>query len=166
MQLVTDRLILRHWRESDFNTYARFFEDAVQTRFIGGACTPNEAWRRMAAVAGHWTLMGFGLWAVESRSDKELVGCVGVQYPKGWPEHELGYWIGAEHQGKGYATEACVCAREHAYTELGFKTLVSFIDPDNIASIRVAEKLGAQREQEIELLDFGAHCVYRHPGRA
>ncbi len=162
VHLTTDNLTLRHWRDSDLADYARFFADEAQVRFIGGTCPDYEAWRRLAVVTGHWTLKGFGLWAVDETETGKFVGCVGVQHPHGWPETELGYWIAADMQRKGYATEAACCARDHAYEALGLDTLVSFIHPDNAPSIRVAERLGAKLERHIELLSFGRHCVYRH----
>ncbi|MEN8145669.1 MAG: GNAT family N-acetyltransferase, partial [Gemmatimonadota bacterium] len=76
---------------------------------------------------------------------------------------ELGYWLMPEVQGRGYATEAGIVARDHAWDAAGAKTLVSYIDPENEASKRVAERLGAVFETTIELLDYGPHCVYRYP---
>lgn len=166
MRLTTDRLTLRLWRDEDFADYATFFSDDHQARFVGGACPDYEAWRRLAVVAGHWALKGFGLWAVEERDTGSFVGCVGIQRPMGWPETELGYWIAADMQHRGYATEAAVAAREHAYATLPIDTLVSYIHPDNAASIGVAQRLGATLEHYIELLSFGRHGVWRHPGPA
>ena len=164
MELTTERLRLRLWRDDDLDDYVRFFSDERQARFVGGACPDYEAWRRLAVVAGHWALKGFGLWAVEERDGGAFVGCVGVQRPQGWPETELGYWLAAPKQHLGYATEAARAARAHAYETLPIDTLVSFIHPDNTPSIRVAERLGAHLERHVELLSFGRHCVYRHPG--
>lgn len=166
MELTTERLRLREWRDEDLPAYAAFFADERQARFVGGACPDYEAWRRLAVVAGHWALKGFGLWAVEERGSGHFVGCVGVQKPLGWPETELGYWIASDMQHRGYATEAGLAARNHAYDTLHIDTLVSFIHPDNTASIAVAERLGASLERYIELLAFGQHGVWRHPGPA
>ena len=83
----------------------------------------------------------------------------------GWPELELGYWLVPEVYGKGYPTEAGLKARDFAFDQLGAKTLVSYIDPTNEPSKKVAERLGAQYEKTIELLDLGRHCVYRYATR-
>ena len=66
-------------------------------------------------------------------------------------------------QGNGYATEAALEARREGLDLAGVDTLVSYIHPDNEPSKRVAEKLGAHCESIIDLLDYGPHCVYRHP---
>jgi len=77
---------------------------------------------------------------------------------------EVGYWLLKEAHGKGYAIEAVTRARDYAYQELGATTLVSYIDPRNEPSKRVAERMGAINERTIELIDCGPHCVYRHLG--
>lgn len=163
VELETERLLLRQWTQTDFDVYAAYYENEETARFVGGQMTRDRAWRHMAAIVGHWVLKGFGLWAVEEKSSGKLVGCIGLWEPEGWPELEVGYWLVKEAHGKGYATEAAIKARDHAYEVLGAKTLVSYIDPDNEPSKRVAEKMGATLEEVVELLDLGPHCIYRHP---
>ena len=165
MELETDRLLLRQWRPDDFDQYAEYYADEELARYVGGVCDRPQAWRRWAAEIGHWTLRGYGFWAVEEKQTGNLAGCVGLWFPDGWPELELGYWLMPIAQGKGYATEASLASREYAYEVVGAKTLVSYIHPDNQASKRVAERLGARLEKTIELMNFGPHCVYRHPAR-
>lgn len=163
MELETERLRLRMWRQSDLDAYAGYYAREETARYVGGVMSWDKAWRHMAALAGHWALKGFGVWAVEEQSSSSFVGAVGLWEPEGWPELEVGYWLMKEAHGKGYATEAAAGARQHAYMKLGATTLVSYIDPANTPSRRVAERLGAQEEAVIELLDLGPHCVYRHP---
>ena len=159
----TDRLLLRQWQESDFEQYAAYYGDDELARYVGGVSSRADAWRRMASLIGHWTLRGYGHWAVEEKETGRFVGGVGLWFPEGWPELELGYWLTRDMQGKGYATEAAIKSRTCAYEVVGAKTLVSYIHPDNEPSKRVAERLGAQFEKIIELLDHGLHCVYRYP---
>ena len=102
-------------------------------------------------------------WAVEEKISGDFIGAIGLWEPEGWPELEVGYWLVESVHGKGYATEAAIKARDHAYNHLGAKTLVSYIDPDNEPSKAVAIRMGAKLESSIELLDLGPHCVYRHP---
>jgi RimJ/RimL family protein N-acetyltransferase len=163
VELETERLHLRQWRAEDFEPFAKHYADEEMARFVGGHSAREPAWRRMAMMIGHWALRGYGYWAVEEKATGRFVGCVGLWRSEGWPELELGYWLMREMQGKGYATEAALKAREYAYDALGADTLVSYIHPDNEASKRVAERLGARYEEIIELLDHGPHCVYRHP---
>lgn len=162
VELETPRLRLRHWREADFDTYADYYQDEANARFVGGVCSREDAWRRMAAVVGHWVLRGHGYWAVEDKETGNIVGSVGLWRPEGWQELELGYWLTANGQGKGYATEAGKACKDYAKDVLKSESLVSYIDPDNHASKLVAERLGARYEKTIELVTFGPHCVYRY----
>ena len=166
IELETDRLILRQWHEKDFEAYAAFFADEEMARYVGGKSDREQAWRRLATVIGHWTLRGYGYWAVEEKETWKFVGGVGLWFSDGWPELELGYYITRDMQGKGYATEAALKARDYAFEVVKADTLVSYIHPENEPSKRVAEKLGAKYEKTIELLNFGPHCVYRYPRSA
>ena len=159
----TERLLLRQWRAEDFDDYAAYYADDKTAKYVGGVSDRNQAWRRMAAVVGHWILRGYGYWAVEEKQSGTFVGCVGLWFPEGWPELELGYWLMPNMHGKGYATEAGVQSRDYAWRIVGAKSLVSYIHPENEPSKRVAERLGARFEKTIELLTHGPHCVYRYP---
>ena len=161
-QLESERLILRPWCEADFEPFAAYYAEEETARFVGGLCTRPQAWRRFAAMLGHWQLRGYGEWAVEIKASGAFAGAVGLLFPEGWPELELGYWLTLEQQGHGYATEAARTARQYAREVLGKQTLVSYIDPLNLPSIRVAERLGAVYEDTIALCGFGDHRVYRY----
>ena len=161
-ELETERLVMRQWRADDFEMFATLFADEQAARYIGGTCPRDEAWRRMAAVVGHWALRGFGMWVLEEKTSGQAVGSSGLWYPEGWPELEVGWWLLPASQGQGYATEAARRARLYAYQTLGVSTLVSYIHPDNTPSKRVAERLGAGFEKNIPLRGIQA-CVYRHP---
>ena len=160
--IETDRLLLRQWRETDFAQYAKYYSDKTNARYVGGQKNTDEAWRSLALQIGHWHLKGFGYWAVDEKASGDFVGCVGLWQSPGWPELELGYWLLNEYQGKGYAFEAALKCQEHAKEVLGAKTLVSYIDPGNLASIKLAEKLGGRQESTIALVDHGDHFVFRY----
>lgn len=160
--LMTKRLILRPLGERDLDALAAFFGDEATARFVGGVCARDEAWRRMASMLGHWTLRGYGPWALEERRTEVFVGYSGLWNPEGWPEPELLWSLAAPAQGKGYATEAAEAARRYAYETLGWRTLVSLIVPENAPSRRVAGRLGARVEGQIELRGYRMD-VHRHP---
>jgi RimJ/RimL family protein N-acetyltransferase len=159
--LETDRLVLRGWRESDFEPLARFYADADMTRHTGGPKSRIESWQALCAMAGQWSLRGFGVFAVEEKRTDALAGYAGLWYPQDIPEPELCWSLFAGHQGRGYATEAAQTARDWANGALGLPALMSFIHPDNLASRRVAERLGAAEEGEAQLRG-APRLVYRH----
>jgi RimJ/RimL family protein N-acetyltransferase len=161
MNIETERLVLRMFRDSDTDAYAEMLGDAEVTRFLGGkTMSRQEAWRNMAMVLGHWHLRGYGFWAVEERASGELVGRVGCWRPEGWPGLEVGWTLRRAYWGRGYATEAARASLEHAFTALEQTHVVSLIDPKNTNSIRVAERLGERPEGEwkvfgIKLIVYG-----------
>jgi RimJ/RimL family protein N-acetyltransferase len=151
--LETERLRLRWLREDDFDEYAKMCRDPEVMRFLGGVLlTDIEVWRQMATIMGHWYFRGYGIWAVEEKSTGKLVGRVGCLYPIGWPAFEVGWTLARDSWGRGYATEAAQRVLAYAFTELDRDHLISLIAPENVASIRVAERLGEKVEGQTELL--------------
>jgi RimJ/RimL family protein N-acetyltransferase len=161
-EIETERLRLRQLRESDHEPLSLNHADPEMTRFLGGPASPQESWRWLLSMLGHWHLRGYGYFALEAKETGELCGCAGLIRHYDWPEMELGWRLFPTTQGRGYATEAARRIRAQAYDQLGATTLVSYIDPENLPSIRVAERLGARRDGEIELRGAPA-AVYRHP---
>ena len=113
--------------------------------------------------SNQWELLGFGAWAIELRETGAYVGQVGLNLPADFPQRELGWLVWQEYEGKGYAIEAALRAREFAYQTLGWNTLVSYIDPDNARSIRLAERMGAAPDPHAPTPNSEPCLVYRHP---
>ncbi|HEY0406840.1 MAG TPA: GNAT family N-acetyltransferase [Pyrinomonadaceae bacterium] len=167
--LETERLLLRMWRESDFEEYARICADPEVMRYLGGKPYSRlEAWRHMAYLVGHWHLRGYGHWAVEEKASGRLIGRLGLQYPTGWPGFEIGWTLARESWGKGYATEGARKALAYAFTEMDREHVISLIHPDNAGSIKVAERLGEKVEGKTELMgmDVLIYGISRETWRA
>ncbi len=83
--LETPRLLLRQFRESDWDAYAQMSADAEVMRYIGTGVTltRDESWRSIANFLGHWQLRGYGMYAIESKESGEFVGRVGIHDPPG-----------------------------------------------------------------------------------
>ena len=153
VKLETDRLLLRWFREEDFPEFLAMSTDPEVMKFLGGKPqTEIEAWKSMAAFMGHWYFRGYGVWAVEEKSSGKLIGRIGLMNPAGWPGFELGWTLARDAWGKGYATEGARRALAYAFTEIGRDHLISCIDPGNLNSIKVAERLGETVEGETELM--------------
>ncbi len=163
-ELETERLVLRMFRESDTDAYAEMLADPEVMRFLDGKpLSRQEAWRNMAMLIGHWHLRGYGFWAVEEKSGGELVGRVGCWRPEGWPGFEVGWALRRRFWGRGYATEAARASVEYAFESLGQTRVLSLIAPDNVNSIRVAERLGERPRGEWEV--FGMKVIIYGVGR-
>jgi RimJ/RimL family protein N-acetyltransferase/uncharacterized damage-inducible protein DinB len=154
ISLQTDRLLLREPVLEDFESYAAMWADPSVMRYLsqtGKPMTRHEAWRAFTGHVGHWSLRGFGMFAVMARAGGEFVGLVGPWLPEGWPDLEIGWTLRPAWWGRGYATEAANACLQYAFNELQRTHVVSLITPDNAASIRVAERLGEALEGEVTL---------------
>jgi RimJ/RimL family protein N-acetyltransferase len=165
-RLETSRLLLREWRESDFEPHAAMCADPEVMRHLGGTIDPAESWRRMAQHAGHWALRGYGKWAVERRDTGEWIGRVGLWNPPDWPGVEVGWTLVRGAWGQGYATEAATASIRWAWAKLDGERLVSLIEPGNAASFLVAERLGMQRlpAESTEGTELAVYALERPTG--
>lgn len=154
--LHTDRLVLRAFREDDLDVWAGYMADPETMHFIGGPMARTDAWRSMASALGHWALRGYGMWAVERKADGLLIGRVGLLQPEGWTGLEVGWTLGREHWGHGYATEAAVASMRYAFLTQPVDHIVSNIDPDNLPSQAVAKRLGETKGTKADLT-IGGH---------
>ena len=142
---------------SDFEEYFEIHRDPEVTRYtVRTQLDRMDAWRHLAIITGHWHLRSFGMWGVFEKETQHLVGRVGFHEPDGWPDFELGWTIGRAFWGKGYATEAARRCVDFAFQEMGRDHLISLIDPENRASIRVAERIGETVQGEFQL---GEHSL-------
>ena len=148
--LTTSRLRLRAFCPGDWDPYAAMMADPELQRYVGGKVhSRDESWASMAYFLGVWELRGYGMFAVEHEG--RFAGRVGIYHPPDWAEPELGWTIAAPFWGQGLATEAAGRVRDWAFVTFGWDHLVSYINPANTRSIRVAEKLGAAKGMDIEL---------------
>ena len=150
----TKHLILRGFCEADLDTYAEMCADAEVMRYIGTGkvLSRAESWRSMAAIIGHWYFRGYGLWAVEEQQSGEMIGRIGCWRPEGWIGLEIGWCLRKAFWGDGFATEAGIASMDFAFNKLEQSHVISLIHPENLVSIKVAEKLGEKLEKESEVL--------------
>jgi len=154
-EIVTGRLRLRGHRMEDFSASAAMWADPEVTRFMGGRpFSEQESWTRFLRYAGLWSMLKYGYWVVEEQATAAFVGEIGFADFKRNIEtsirgiSELGCVLIPSVYGKGYALEATRAVLEWARTNLPSSTIVCLIPPENMASIRVAEKCGFSRYRE------------------
>ena len=147
--LETERLCLRAHRADDHADCMAIWSDPRVTRYIGGnPSSGEEVWKRVLRYAGLWSLLGYGFWAVEEKATGRYVGDIGCadfkrdMTPALDGMLEWGWAFAAQAHGKGYATEALLASMDWAQANLDQQRMVCIIAPDNLASIRVAEKAG------------------------
>ncbi len=151
--LTTERLRLRAFQASDLDAYAAMQANPEVMRHLvmGRTSTRVEVWRTMATSLGQWALRGYGMWACAKIDGGAFVGSVGIFQPLDWPEPEIAYSLDRPFWRQGFATEAAIAARDWFFAHVSLDRVASFIRPDNHASKRVAERLGAIRERTFEL---------------
>lgn len=117
-------------------------------RYIGAGQSRQDALERLLRYLGHWTLLGFGFWAVEEKASGRYVGDVGLAEfkraiePSLEGQPECGWVLAPWCHGRGYATEAAHSALSWGERHLPDQRAVCIIAPENGASLRVAEKCG------------------------
>jgi RimJ/RimL family protein N-acetyltransferase len=151
---VTPRLELRPIDEGLTEALAAVFAKPEVWMFpFGRGLTRSETEEFVAAQAGHWRTLGFGLWALVDRSSASTIGYAGLSVPTFLPEVlpavEVGWRLEPESWGRGYATEAATAALEQAFTTLGLAEVISLPQVANPPSVRVAERLGMQLRRTV-----------------
>ena len=159
--LETKRLVLRGPMAEDYPDFKATFS-SYRSRFMGGPLNPYEAWMLYAAEIGHWEIRGYGMWMIHDRATDRTLGMAGGWFPAKWPEREIAWIIWPNEAGHGYALEATHAVRAHLYAHCGWENAVSYIDPKNLDSIRLAERLGCTKDKAAATID-GDDAVYRHP---
>lgn len=158
--LFTEQLVLRPPVEADFAAYFTFMASS-RSRYMGGPYEKWPAWGLFCHDIACWTLFGHGALMIELRETGACVGQVGINHGPMFPEKELGWLLYEGFEGRGYATEAGGAMRDWALAQPGITTLVSYFDPDNVASMAVARRLGAVPDPAAARQDEG-DVVYRH----
>ena len=147
--IESERLTLRGHVVDDFDDSAAMWAETDVTRHIGGRpFTREESWSRLLRYIGHWSALGFGYWVVSEKLSGRFVGEVGFSdfkrelVPSFGGAPEIGWVLATSAHGRGFATEAVRAALAWGETQLGSARTVCLINPENLASLRVAAKCG------------------------
>jgi RimJ/RimL family protein N-acetyltransferase len=148
-RVETERLLLRRWRADDAPALAAINADPEVMRFIGRGAVLGRGLSDdlLARFEREWRERGFGLWAMEERAGPgELLGFCGLTVPMFLPEVlpavEVGWRLARGAWGRGLATEAARAALAFGFEEQQMAEIVAIVQPENVRSLRVAEKLG------------------------
>ena len=144
--IETPRLLLRRWRDTDREPFARMNADPRVMEFFPAPLSGEESNALIDRAEAHFELHGFGPLAAELRDTGEFIGYIGLFIP-GFQAHftpcvEIGWRLAADYWGRGLATEGAREVLRHAFTTLSLAEVVSFTVPANLRSRRVMEKLG------------------------
>jgi ribosomal-protein-alanine N-acetyltransferase len=150
MQIETERLRIRSLKIADAAPLAAVWSDPEVTRHMGGPrdFVAIRQGLKEDAQAGDQAVID--LWTVVEKASGQVIGHCGFleKDVDDQAEIELIYVFASDVWGKGYATEAALALRDHAFHRLGLRRFIALIEPGNPASARVAEKIGMQLEKE------------------
>lgn len=164
--LTTDRLILAPVALGDLPDLLALWKNEDFTRHImGRALSEEEIWFRLLRDLGHWAALGHGNWTVRLRAGGDYVGSVGVfDYRRDldppFDAPELGWGVAPAFQGHGYAAEALTAVLDWADRVLTAPRTVCMIAPENLASLKLAARVGyrayavaAYKDHEVQLFE-------------
>lgn len=143
--LETKRCVVRELCLEDLDGLFLLYEDEGMDRFTEPLYPYEEEKEFQRAYISHmYRYFGYGMWLAFEKNGKHLIGRVGLEHREynGVTELELGYLIGKEYQGQGYATELCMAILAYAKENTGFERINVLIEEENEISIHLSEKLG------------------------
>ena len=158
--IITERLLLRPMTADDWEPYSALML-SERARYMGGPFSVKVAWGMFCADHAQWDLFGAGALMLEDRDTRACLGQVGINSGPLFPEKEIGWLVFPEAEGRGYAFEAASALLDWAKTVKRLNTLVSYVDPQNDRSRRLAERLGATLDGTAPRPD-PTDLVYRH----
>jgi RimJ/RimL family protein N-acetyltransferase len=144
--IETARLLLREWRSSDREPFARLNADPRVMEYFPARLSREQSDSLVDRVEAHFAKHGFGPFAAELRESGDFAGFVGLSIPPFealfTPCVEIGWRLDAAYWGCGLATEGARAVMNYGFETLGLREIVSFTVPTNVRSRRVMEKLG------------------------
>jgi RimJ/RimL family protein N-acetyltransferase len=159
--LATPRLVLREFMTADVDALEGILGDPVAMQYYPAPFDRKGVEEWIERNRNRYRGEGFGLWAMLLRATNEVIGDCGcfLQDVDGRDDIEIGYHVRRDLWGNGYATEAAQACMQYAFTKLGVGRVISLIRPENLQSIRVAEKNGLTCEKIIFWRGYD-HCIY------
>lgn len=144
LMIETPRLILRAFTRDDLDAFSSMNADSDVMRYIGDGKPQTRALAQMRlnAVLDHWDQHRFGPWAAIDKRSGAFVGFCGLQFLDNTSEVEVGYRLVKRLWGMGLASEAAKASLRYGFEELGLDRIVAVVQPKNVASRRVLEKIG------------------------
>ena len=141
--LETERLFLREITVNDAETAYLLNLDTDVIKYTGDKSFDSiESARQFLISYDHYKKYGFGRWAVIRKQDREFLGWCGLKYSVDTDEHDIGFRFFKQYWDKGFATESARACINLGFNKFNMTTIVGRAMTENVASIRVLEKIG------------------------
>lgn len=152
--LETERCVVRELTLDDLDALFELYGDGEIDKYTDSLYPYEEEKEfQRAYIENMYRYFGYGLWLVFSKETGELIGRAGLEHREYHEEIELelGYIIGTKYQRQGYAMEICEAILAYAKENTGFERINTLMEQDNVASIKVSEKLGFSHVEDFDL---------------
>jgi RimJ/RimL family protein N-acetyltransferase len=157
VDIVTERLVLRDWRESDLAPWAAMNADPAVREHLGPLLTAEQATSSVHRFQRDIERNGFGLWAAEARGTGEFIGFTGLdQVDDGSPVRgvEVGWRLARAAWGHGYATEGARAALEYGFGSMTLAEILAITVAGNVRSQAVMRRLGMTHNPQDDFDDL------------
>ncbi len=146
----TERLILRTWTKEDIDPYYCINQDYKVVEFLLKTSSIDQVEKFISNMNHQFHALGYTLFAAEEKLSGKLMGFIGLNVPK-WTSHftpcvEIGWRLGSDHWGKGYATEGAKAILDYGFKNGALNEIIALTVPDNLRSLRVMDKIGMDRD--------------------
>ncbi len=160
--LETERLILRELNTDDAENFYKLNLNPNVIKYTGNSAFKNinEA-QEFLINYQDYKLNGFGRWAVIEKSTNEFLGWCGLKYDQNLDETDIGFRFFEEYWNKGFATESAKACLDYGFETLNLKTFVGRAMKENLASIKVLEKIGLNFEREFDFDKKNKGVIYK-----
>jgi len=162
MEIITEtkRLIIAKFGNRDIDFLYRRTHNHQVMKYFPKVLNYVETGQMIEKILAQYEQYGYCFWKLLLKEDK-FIGIAGLLYQEigGNVETEISYRIEPQFWNQGFATEAARACKEYAENVLNKKALISIIHPENIASRRVAVKLGAERKN-VTVFNGAEHELY------
>lgn len=149
----TERLLIRETTLDDVDRFYELYRDPEMTKYMEGLFENPEDEKRYQKdyIEKVYGLMGFGIWTIVRLEDGVIIGRAGYSVRNGFEDIELGFLIGKEYQGQGYAYEACDAILDYGKEILLFEKVQTLVKEENTVSINLCKKLGFKELDTVEV---------------
>jgi RimJ/RimL family protein N-acetyltransferase len=165
MEIHTERLILRDWRDDDLKPWAEINADPEVREHLGPVWDEEQSAASMKLYQEAFQHNGFSFWAVEERANQQLIGFAGldlIEPDMPFAGVEIGWRLGRSAWGHGYATEAALAVLDFGFTTAGLDEIFAITLAENVRSQAVMRRAGMTHSPEHDFNHEGStHVVYR-----
>jgi ribosomal-protein-alanine N-acetyltransferase len=146
--VTTERLRLRAFRPEDLPAHRAAVDDDAAVTWAHVRLPLADSLRRWADRLDEWERVGFGMWIIEVAATGMVIGHAGIQRLEDTDDVELGYYLGRQAWGQGYATEVARACLAYGFDRCGLPRIVATVRLENAASRHVLEKVGFRHDRD------------------